>query len=321
MSPPRVDIHVHLAGVGAGGSGCFVSPAFRKRWTFRLLQRLYGVEDDAAWAQLVASRVAASRWIDYAVLLGFDGVYDRGGRLDRRLSQMVVPPEWVFEACRRHRGVLPGPSLNPYRADAGERLAECVERGAVLVKWLPAVQRIDPSDPGCDGFYRVLAAAGVPLLVHTGGERTFRTVAPRLNDPRLLRRPLEHGVTVICAHSATRLLFTREPDHLPRLRELLDEFSNLWVDNSGLLNPGRYAHVPRLARDPLIHARTLHGSDFPVPPGALYFPRQLGLKRAVALQREPNPLDRDVEVKLALGYSKETLTRAASLLPRWSRAP
>src|SRR5690606_37639414 len=97
-------------------------------------------------------------------------------------SQLVVPPSWVFEACRRHRGLLlPGPSINPNRRDALERLEECIEGGAALIKWLPAAQGIDPSSPRLADFYTRMAEAGLPLLVHSGGgEMTFREVEPGL---------------------------------------------------------------------------------------------------------------------------------------------
>nr|MBA2243880.1 amidohydrolase family protein [Gemmatimonadota bacterium] len=242
-SAPKIDVHVHLAGTGAGDSGCWISPAFRRRYTFRAMRFLYGItaeqmerSADEAWAEMVAERVAASE-LDYAVALGFDGVYGRDGELDRERSQMVVPPSWVFRVCARYPHLLPGPSLNPFRKDAMQRLEECIEAGAVLIKWLPLAQGIDPASPDLREFYEVLSRAGIPLLIHMGGERTFATVAPEMNNVRLLAAPLEAGVPVICAHSATRIVLSDEPDQLPLLRDLLRHYPHLWVDNSGLANP------------------------------------------------------------------------------------
>ena len=66
-SAPKIDVHVHLAGTGAGDSGCWISPAFRRRYTFRAMRFLYGItaeqmerSADEAWAEMVAERVAAS---------------------------------------------------------------------------------------------------------------------------------------------------------------------------------------------------------------------------------------------------------------------
>jgi predicted TIM-barrel fold metal-dependent hydrolase len=233
---------------------------------------------------------------------------------------MIVPPSWVFEACRRHRELLPGPSINPHRKDAAERLEECVEGGAVLIKWLPATQRIDPSTPSLDPFYARLAETGIPLLVHSGGsENTFAQVDARLKDLRLLERPLRAGVGVIVAHTGTPVTYARDEDQVPLLRRWLAEFPRLWVDNSGISNLSRFPHLPRLAKDAEIGARTLHGSDWPVPTNAFYYVRELGRRRVMSLEREKNPLQRDVAIKRALGYPDEVLTRAASVLPNLAR--
>jgi hypothetical protein len=325
------DIHAHLAGVGTGGSGCWLSPRTRARPVFRLLRRLNGVTErqlaesfDQDWAARLAATVRGSE-LDRAVALGFDGVYDARGELVEADSQLIVPPAWVFEACRRHPELLPGPSINPFRRDALERLEECAEGGAVLIKWLPIAQGIDPASPRVRPFYRRVAELGIPLLIHAGGgEMTFREVAPELGGVERLREPLEQGVTVICAHSGVPVWLRREPDQLPLVRELLERHPNLWVDNSGMANPSRFPYLPRLARDPLFRARTLYGSDFPVPPVPLLLPRSLGARRAVRLQRERNPLQRDVLLKRELGYPDESLTRARAVLAnleRWGIPP
>ena len=154
----KIDVHAHLAGVGTGESGCWLSPRTRSRPTFRLLRRLNGVSRkqlaesfDQDWAARLAGAVRESE-LDRAVALGFDGVYDARGELVEADSQLIVPPAWVFEACRRHPELLPGPSINPFRRDAMERLEECAAGGAVLLKWLPIVQGIDPADPRIAGF-------------------------------------------------------------------------------------------------------------------------------------------------------------------------
>ncbi len=322
----KIDVHVHLAGAGTGGSGCWLSPAFRRRHTFQLLRRMHGITDeqmrgsvDQDWAARIAGLVRESE-LDRAVALGFDGVYDARGELDLSRSQMIVPPAWVFEVCRRHPELLPGPSLNPLRRDALDRLEECVERGAVLLKWLPSAQGIDPASARLRPFYRRLAEVGLPLLVHAGGgEMTFAEVAPKLNGVERLRAPLEAGVPVICAHSGTRVHLSRDADQLPLVRELLRVFPHFWVDNSGLANPSRFRHLPRLARDAEVRDRTLYGSDFPVPTNAAYYLARLGPRRTWRLERERNPLQRDVRLKRALGYPDASLKRAARVLAHLDR--
>jgi hypothetical protein len=324
----KVDVHAHLAGVGSGGSGCWLSPAFARRWTFRLLRWMHGVSDermrdtaDAEWAALLAQRVRGSG-LDAAVALGFDGVYDAAGRLDQARSQMIVPASWVLEVCRRHPELLPGPAVNPHRRDALERLDECIEGGAVLIKWLPAAMGIDPSSPAVLPFYRRMESAGLALLVHSGGsERTFAEVDPTLKDLALLELPLRQGVPVVVAHSAVPVLLSGDENQVPLLRRMLREHPHLWVDNSGMANLSRFPHLPRLARDAEIVARTLYGSDYPVPTNAFWYLRRLGPARVAALERERNPLRRDVETKRALGFPDETLTRASRVLPSLARTP
>jgi len=325
----KIDCHTHLAGVGTQGSGCWTSPKLAKRLAFRILRRMHGVTPkhletsfDQDWAARLASGIRASE-VDHAVALGFDGVYDARGELDEALSQMIVPPEWVFEACRRHPELLPAPSVNPHRRDALEVLEACIEGGAVMIKWLPATQRIDASDPAIAPFYARLAETGIPLLVHSGGsENTFAQVDARLKDLRLLERPLRAGVTVIVAHTAAPVTYAPDENQIPLLKQWLTEFPRLWVDNSGISNLSRFPHLPRFAVDEALTSRTLHGSDWPVPTNSLYYVRQLGRQRVMSLEREKNTLQRDIAIKRALGYPEEVLTRACDVLPnldRWVR--
>ena len=325
--PLKIDVHVHLAGVGTQGSGCRVSPGFRKRPVFRYLMWRFGITAemlsrsvDQEWPALIAARVRGSE-LDRAAVLGFDGAYDSAGRLDEARTQLLVPPSWVFESCERHPAeLLPAPSVNPHRRDALDRLEECIERGAVLIKWLPSAQGIDPSSPKHAAFYRRVAEARLPLLIHAGGgEQTFAEIDPSLNDVRLLRAPLDAGAPVICAHTGAPVVFSRAPDQTPLLRAMLAEYPHLWVDNSGMANPSRFPSLARFARDAEFAERTLYGSDFPIPVNAAYYLRRLGARRVLALEREGSYFDRDIRLKRALGYPDETLTRAAGVLAHLAR--
>ena len=320
----KIDVHTHLAGVGSGGSGCWVSPKFRRSLIFRALGRIHGVRPDSPtgdgdWAARLAAHVRGSE-MDRAVALGFDAVCDASGEPDLARSQMVIPAGWVFRVCREHPELLPGPSINPARRDALDRLEECIEHGAVLLKWLPATQGIDPADPAHRAFYRRMADARLPLLVHSGGsENTFAEVDPGLKDLAKIRLPLQEGVPVIVAHLAAPVPFRRDPDQTPLLRALMAEFPHLWTDNSGMNNPARSATLGRLASDPELAERTLHGSDFPVPSSPVWHLRRLGARRVAELRRIRNPLQREVDIKRALGTPDEVLTRAAAVLPNIGR--
>ena len=43
LPPDIVDMHCHIAGIGAGNSGCFISPELRKSWRFRIYLRSFAV--------------------------------------------------------------------------------------------------------------------------------------------------------------------------------------------------------------------------------------------------------------------------------------
>ena len=191
----------------------------------------------------------------------------------------------------------------------------------MLIKWLPAAQGIDPSSPVIKRFYKRCAAANLPLLIHMGAEKTFATVSHHVNDVALLEYPLDYGVKVICAHSATRIIGTSEPDHLPGLKQLLRKYNNLWVDNSGLCNPSRFSHVPKLAKDPEITSRTLYGSDWPVPSNALYYGDRMPWRKIWQFERLSNRLNRDIAIKRYFGYPDETLTRPCQVLANLERWP
>ncbi|MBN1656194.1 MAG: amidohydrolase family protein [Deltaproteobacteria bacterium] len=326
QKPLKFDLHIHLAGTGCNNSGCWISPEFRRRWSYRLLKILHGisrsqeettVDDD--WVKLIAQLVAGSE-IDYAVVLGFDAVIDpQSGAEVRNDSQLIVPFQWVFSVCEHNRGLLPGPSINPYRKDALIRLEACIKQGAVLIKWLPTVQVIDPADERLSDFYSIAARAKLPLLIHMGGEKTFRPIAPQYNRVELLKKPLEAGVPVICAHTATAPLGSSEPDQIEKIKDLLRGYPHFWVDNSGLCNPSRFFHLPRLAKDEIVVKRTLYGSDWPVPSHAIYYIKEMGARRAFQIDRLRNVSQKDIEIKRYFGYPDETLSRHAQVLANLDR--
>jgi uncharacterized protein len=317
----KIDTHMHLAGTGCCNSGIELSSWFRSRYTFRVLKFILGINDqqlatdiDETWPKNISSMIATSQ-VDYGVILGFDQVYShQTGEAKPKFLQLKIPSQWVFQCAKTHPNLLPGPSINPHRRDALEQLEYCIEQKAVLIKWLPCAQDINPGDTKLLEFYRRLARAEIPILVHMGGERTFHTVNPKWNDVELLRMPLSHGVKVICAHTATPIVASRETDQIPALVKLIKEFPHLWVDNSGLLNPGRFKSAPKVAQNPVIRQRTLYGSDWPVPSNAIYFLGKIPLRSIRKLEKIKNYLDRDIETKRALGYDEQMFSNAGKVL-------
>src|SRR2546429_7933252 len=80
-----IDTHCHVAGIGAGGSGCFVSAKLRDSWKFNIYLRAFGVsrkeveeKGDNVVADRVAESLAQSRYVSKAVMLALDGVVTNG---------------------------------------------------------------------------------------------------------------------------------------------------------------------------------------------------------------------------------------------------
>jgi predicted TIM-barrel fold metal-dependent hydrolase len=207
--------------------------------------------------------------------------------------------------------MLFGASVHPYRADALQELERCLCGGAVLLKWLPVVQGMDPADKRCIPMYEALAHHRLPLLCHTGGEQSLPNRYKHLADPGLLEEALKRGVTVIMAHCGTHST-PIEHDYLPTFMRLARQYENCYGDTSALNLPTRsYAYDPILA-DPVVRQKLVHGSDWPivpVPPMSI-----LGIERSLMLLRDMNWLRRDARIKQELGFDEAYWQRAGKVL-------
>ena len=324
-SPAQViDIHCHTAGIGAGGSGCFVSPALRQSWKYRIYLKAFGVteqelqrEGDGLILRRLSEGLARSRDVAAAVVLAMDGVVGGDGELDRAKTEIYIPNEFVARETSRYPNLLFGASINPYRHDALQRLEQVAADGAVLLKWLPSIQHIDPADERLIPFYLKLKELGLPLLTHTGEESSFTWTRDELGDPERLRLPLSLGVKVIAAHAASNGKNLGERNH-DRFLRLSREYPNLYADISALTQLNRLGHLQRLLKHRELHGRLLYGTDMPllntgiVSPYAFLF--RISPLRMFAIARTANPWDRDVALKEALGLPEPVLTRAADIL-------
>ncbi len=326
---PVIDMHVHIAGIGAGGSNCYVSPDLRNNWRYDIYLKAFGLTQndleehgDQLAFEKISQRLAASQQVDGAVILALDGVVNKAGELDLEHTEVYIPNDFVARETAKYDNLFFGASINPYRKDALQRLGQAKADGAVLIKWLPAIQQVDPSDLCLTPFYSKLIELELPLLVHTGAERSFPRANHDLGDPMLLRLPLELGVTVIAAHVATTGK-TENETHFKRLVGLFPEYPNLYADISSLTQLNKLWYLSKVLDHPEIHDRLLYGTDFPlIETGLLgvrlvspwYFPFRLGWTRLWQITRIENPWDRDLELKKALGFGQEIFTRPAKLL-------
>lgn len=318
-----LDAHAHIAGIGAGGSGCYVHPDLADSFKFDFYLGGFGVTREALERhgdELVARRlnnmISASKYVRRAVILALDGVV-RDDTIDRSATQVYVPNEFAARMARRYPNLEFGASVHPDRSDWRQRLMEAEHDGAVLVKWLPAIMNIDPANPRYVDYYRTLVELDLPLLVHVGQERAFSEANDALGDPEKLTLPLEEGVTVIAAHIATTGEYEGEASHV-RLLAMLEDHPNLYTDISSLTQINKIGYLVEALDYPGATERMLYGSDwplqfFPVVSPFFHWP-DIDLSTAKTIHNLSNKLDRDVVLKKALGVPPAVFERSGELL-------
>ena len=322
---PFLDVHCHVAGLGAGGSGCFVSERLRRSWKVGFYFRSFGVsrrelerEGDALCGDRLSASLGQSRHVSRAVVLAHGRRSGRAGPPGRgRAPNSTCPTSSSPPLAARHTNLLFGASINPYRPDALARLDRAAADGAVLLKWLPSIQLIDPADERLVPFYRRMAELRLPLLAHTGAEHSFTWSRDEFADPARLRLPLSLGVTVIAAHAGWPGRHDGQRD-VDRLAALMQEYPNLYADISSLTQINKLGALREVLRRPEFRGRLVYGTDFPLINMPIvspwYFPLDLSLRQRWQLSRLKNPWDRDVALKQALGVPADVFTRAEQLL-------
>ncbi len=315
-----IDAHVHVVGTGSGGTGCWLRVGSWRRPMAALMLRHAGLPQtvlradlDQVYVQRLLEMVRASS-LGAVVLLAQDLARDEKGMPIAGGGVFHVPNEYVLKLAREHPEFLPAVSIHPARPDAFEELERCLEGGAVMMKCLPNCQNINCNDRRFTRFWEQMAAANLPLLAHTGGEHTLPVIRPEYSDPRILALPLECGVKVIAAHCATKSGLT-DPEYFHIFAGMTRRFDHLYGDNSAFTVPIRGRRVRECLAEPLVH-RMVHGSDFPVPVFG-HFPWLRGFvdwQTFRRWQRHPNVLERDYQLKVAMGFPPETFVRLWGLL-------
>jgi predicted TIM-barrel fold metal-dependent hydrolase len=315
-----VDMHVHIVGNGTGGTGCTMRVDFWHTPLARFMLRHIGLPQSALKGDLDTLFVAKllemmhGSSLGAAVILAHEKVYrDDGGEIEN-FGSMYIPNDYVLTLAEKHPEFLPAVSIHPARPDALEELERCLTRGTVMLKILPNCQNINCSDPRYKKFWERMAEAKLPLLAHTGGEHTVPVVERKYSDPRTLKLPLEIGVNVIAAHCATKSgLFDAEYFHA--FAEMTRQYPNLYGDTSAFNVPIRGQHMNACLQEPLA-SHLVHGSDFPVPVYGFWAWRrgQLDWKTSRKWDSHANVLERDYQLKRAIGFPEEHFTRVWKLL-------
>jgi mannonate dehydratase len=283
------DCHVHVAGVGDGNTGVWITPQM-KSWfhPWQSLQRRFYLNASCTEREGSVDEDFVRRLLQYldafprgakAMLVAFDFHYDEHGARREDLSSFFIPNRYAAGLAQRFPDRLEWIcSIHPYRADALEELNWSVGQGARAVKWLPSAMGMDPASPKCDRFYQALARLNLPLLTHAGEEQAVSGASMgELNNPLRLRRPLDQGVRVIVAHCASlgeNIDIDLGPNG-PRLKgfdlfqRLMEEpryQRQLFGEISAVIQTNRIEFaLAALIRRVEWHPRLINGSDYPLP--------------------------------------------------------
>ena len=300
-----------------------------------------GLVDTEEYLNLVYRLLRTSEELDGIVLLGLDAVYDakKGNRDDKR-TDLWVSNRFLARKVKelnlrlgkeedtrsREKRFFYGASVSPNRKDWREELDFVLsDPNAVLIKLIPSAQHILLRDQKHKEYYESLAAHRMPLLCHVGPEYSFPEGIRewRLDNFRFLDRPLECGVTVIAAHCAT-------PVFPPPINK--NEVKKFYAFMKSA-NPGRKVHLwgdtsafSLSTRIPIVQEVLetfppkwlVNGSDFPIPiDGWIHLPwvtHRITPEEYLGIKKTQNPLDRDVRIKKAHGFSDSILENAEKVL-------
>ena len=283
------DCHVHIAGVGDGNTGVWITPQMKSLFhPWQSLQRRFYLNASCTEREGTVDEDFVRRLLQYldafprgakAMLVAFDFHYDEHGARREDLSSFFIPNRYAAGLAQRFPDRLEWIcSIHPYRADALEELNWSVGQGARAVKWLPSAMGMDPASPKCDRFYQALARLNLPLLTHAGEEQAVSGASMgELNNPLRLRRPLDQGVRVIVAHCASlgeNIDIDLGPNG-PRLKgfdlfqRLMEEpryQRQLFGEISAVIQTNRIEFaLAALIRRVEWHPRLINGSDYPLP--------------------------------------------------------
>jgi uncharacterized protein len=315
-----IDWHVHVAGLGYGDTGNFVNDELRNNFRFDFFLNWLNVTEeelnefgDQIVVKKLNSQIELSKYVDQVVILALDGVIDKESKsLDKVNTQFYVDNDFVAEQAKQYPKILFGASINPERENSIELLEKVHEQGAVLIKWIPSIMHFDPADEKFEPFYRKMAELNIPLLSHTGMERSFPNTNDALADPRRLELALRSGVTVIAAHIAT----TGESegqDNFERIMPMFEQYPNLYTEISSLTQVNKLGYLAEALNKPGLKERMLYGTDWPLQSFPLVSPwyhiNHIGFKNAWQLGDIENKWDRDIKLKQAFGVPNTVFTR------------
>lgn len=295
--------------------------------------------------KLAYKLLTTSKELDGIVLLALDAVYSpETGELDEVKTDLYVSNTFLNKKVielnerlqnesdpkMRSKKFFLGASVSPNRKDWDSELEYVLSQtDAVLIKWIPSTQHIHLSDEKHIEFYEAFASHNMPLLCHVGPEYSFPEGLRQreLDDFRFLEKPLDHGVTVIAAHCATPVFPLIDKNEIQEFYALMKNANEggevrLWADTSALSLSTRIPLIPEIL-ETFPSEWLVHGSDFPIPidawPHLPWVTTDMTPEEYIEIIKTKNPLDRDVKIKQAHGFSNSIIGNSEKVLrlPSW----
>ena len=333
MANETIDIHVHFGAPKDEESGCYWSEEFTKQPAYfamlLLTKSLFKKIDINTVKKHIFGVINGSKNVDKTVLLALDEVYDEAGIVQPEKTHLHVPNEFVADLADNNERILFGASIHPYRTDWDITLDYCLLKKAVLCKWVPSSQVIDPANPKCIPFYRKLADHKLPLLCHCGPEYAIPTsdkAYAEYDNPKHLRTALNEGVTVIVAHCAMPYFGDFDTAYLDDFEEFLKLFDeaeannwNLYADLSAICSPFRIKYVEKVKAhvDKIPHDRLIFASDYPIPVSELCYQKSTNffawLRYVLKVALMSNALDKNYTLLKGMGFDDCIFATASSL--------
>ena len=266
-----IDVHFHVGLAGdkwpqMGG----MSSWYREQIVFKIFLLYADLKPqdvcDEKLDEAILNAIRTTK-VDKVVCLALDAVYDTSGQRQEKASNVWADNSYVFWLRDRlPEKVLPGASVHPFDPKFRQRVEWCVDKGAVLLKWLPSAQQFTLADPRVADVMKFLATVNngkaLPLLLHTGGEYAipssdptafsndfltwgfwdrffnwFRPKAKRWNTPQIdaidrnIRAALDAGTVIMFAHCGL-------PYFVPRFLSGVFEHSDFDPVRGYLESPG-----------------------------------------------------------------------------------
>ena len=336
MNKKIIDMHVHFGAPKDKESGCYWSEKFKKTAAYYamllLTKSLFKKVNLKRVKKHLFGQINSSQKVDKFVLLAMDQVYDEAGNVHPEWTHLHTPNSYLFKLAGENERILVGASVHPYRKDWEDELNYCIDNNAVLCKWIPSSQLINPEHPKCTSFYKKLARHNLPLLCHAGPEYAIPTSKNHYNEynnPSYLRKALDLGVTVIIPHCALPYFWFFDVDYQDDYDDFLKLFEeaennnwNLYADLSAIATPTRAPYIDEILTK-IPHEKLLYGSDYPIPISEFSYNKSKGffswLKFIFKAMFMKNQLDKNYLIIQEMGFNDCVFTNADKLFNKIMR--